>query len=363
MDASCRLRSGKRSCGGAAATGDRGPVNHRAPTLRDIAQLAGIAQITASRILNGNPSGTPIAEETRKRVERIASELGYQPHASARAMRQSRTQQVGVVVANDPQNPLTNLPAYEYILGINAGLEPLGLVVSLVRRSDVDGHPERIRAFEERMFDAFVVISHLTRSDTARLRASRARVVWLDTDQDDPTGCLRRDERAAGEQAAGLLIARGRKRVLWPQRHTDEQAHYSHHEREAGARAACAAAGVDFVPLRLGKDFAFADSEMARFRKAASDPASGLLLCDPQLTRWALYQLAMAGLVPGRDLGVASCDCDHTLDLLWSGLSRIRVHREELGRRAAAMVAAAIAGNALPPSELVQPTVIAGTTA
>ena len=340
------------------------PPSNRAPTLRDIARLAGIAPITASRILNGNPSGTPIAGETRLRVERIAGELGYQPDATARAMRQRRTQQVGVVVANDPDNPLTNLAAYEYILGLNAGLEPLGLVLSLVRRSDVDGlHPERIRAFEERMFDAFVVISHLSPADTARLRGGRAKVVWLDTNLDEPTGCLRRDEREAGRAAAGLLLARGRTRILWPQRHAYEQSHYSHHEREAGAREACAAAGTAFTPFQLGRDFALADADTSRFLRAVEDPAVGLLLSDPQLTRWALYRLTMDGLVPGRDVGLASCDSDHPINLLWPGLSRVAVQREALGRQAAAMVAAYIAGGPPPASATVRSTVVAGDTA
>ena len=344
------------------SAGTIAPTSH-APTLRDIARLAGIAPITASRILNGNPSNTPIAGETRQRVERIARELGYQPDATARAMRQRRTQQVGVVVANDPDNPLTNLAAYEYILGINAGLEPLGLVVSLVRRSDVEGHPERIRAFEERMFDAFIVISHLSSSDITRLRGGRSRVVWLDTNQDDAVGCLRRDEHAAGRSAAGLLIDHGRRRILWPQRHAYELSHYSHHGREAGARAACRDAGVEFVPFQLERDFVLAKADASRFLRVVADPAVGLLLSDPQLTRWALYRLALAGLVPGRDLGLASCDSDHPINLLWPGLSRVEVQREALGRQAAAMVASYITDGTAPPSVTVRSAFVTGETA
>ena len=336
---------------------------NRAPTLRDVARLAEIAPITASRILNGNPSGTPIAEETRKRVERIAGELGYKPHASARAMRQQRTRQIGVVLANDPDHPLTNLPAYEYILGLNAGLEPLGLILSLVRRTEVDGHLDRLRAFEEQMFDAFVVISHLGKADTTRLLAGRVPTVWLDTNHNGKTGCLRRDEVAAGRAGAELLIARGRKRVVWLQRQDAEQVHYSHFDREAGARAACHEADVTFSAHQLGPYFGIDEAASAELVRELANPEVGLLAGDPQLTRWALYRLARAGLVPGRDVGLATCDSDHAINGIWHGLSRVAVDRASLGRQAAEFVASALADGVMPASISIISQIIPGETA
>lgn len=332
----------------------------RAPTLRDIAREAGIAQITASRILNGNPSGTPIASSTRERVEQIARTLGYQPHAAARIMRQRHTAQVGVVVANDPSNPLTNLAAYEYILGINAGLDHLGIVVSLVRRREVEG--ERIRAFDERMFDALVVISHLSPADIERLRGSRSRVVWLDTNQDEAVGCLRRDEYAAGRAAAELLIARGRTQIWWLRRVLEERPHYSVAAREAGARDACAAAQVAFTPFPLAHDFA-SDAVVVERLLSTATAADGLLVGEPQVTRWVLYHLALRGLVPGRDVGLACCDGDYQLNLPCPGLSRVAVNREALGREAAAMVTQFIDQGTAPPSILVRSPVVTGETA
>ncbi|MFZ2427027.1 MAG: LacI family DNA-binding transcriptional regulator, partial [Propioniciclava sp.] len=44
------------------------------PTLKDVAQRAGVSHATASKALNGR---TEIAEETRALVARAASELGY----------------------------------------------------------------------------------------------------------------------------------------------------------------------------------------------------------------------------------------------------------------------------------------------
>ncbi len=50
------------------------------PTLKDVAQRAGVSHATASKALNGR---TEIAEETRALVARAASELGYLPRRAS----------------------------------------------------------------------------------------------------------------------------------------------------------------------------------------------------------------------------------------------------------------------------------------
>lgn len=68
----------------------------RRPTLAAVARLAGVSPSTASLAFNG--SG-PVAEETRQRILRAASELGYDgPDPRARSLRRGRSGIVGVVL-------------------------------------------------------------------------------------------------------------------------------------------------------------------------------------------------------------------------------------------------------------------------
>jgi DNA-binding LacI/PurR family transcriptional regulator len=332
------------------------------PTLRDVAERAGVSPITASRILNGSRTASPVAAATRKRVEAAAAKLGYRLDAVAQAMRHRRSGQIGVVVANVPGQLLTNLPAYEYILGLNAGLEPCGYVLSLVRLTDVDGgRPERVRALEERLLDGLIVLGHMPPAAVRQLRERKQRIIWLDSEVDEPTGCLRRDETAAGRDAAGLLLARGRKRLVWLQRPPEFRTHYSHVQREAGARAACAAAGAAFTTCDLDRGFACADPR--GFRAILADPAVGLLLPDPTLCRRMQAVLLGLGLVPGRDLGVAACDCDAPLNDLWPELSRVEVRRDAIGLQAAGMMQELLEQNRVPDSQVIRSPVVAGETA
>jgi DNA-binding LacI/PurR family transcriptional regulator len=55
----------------------------RSPTMADIARQAGVALSTVSYALSGKRS---VSDETLRRVQRAIKELGYQPHAPARAL-------------------------------------------------------------------------------------------------------------------------------------------------------------------------------------------------------------------------------------------------------------------------------------
>ncbi|MGP6172154.1 LacI family DNA-binding transcriptional regulator [Microbacterium sp. A204] len=59
----------------------------RKPTIRNVADAAGVSAATVSYVLN-ETRGQTITEQTRNRVLSAASELGYVPHSAARALRE-----------------------------------------------------------------------------------------------------------------------------------------------------------------------------------------------------------------------------------------------------------------------------------
>lgn len=65
----------------------------KAPTVEDVARVAGVSRQTVSNVLN-----TPgiVKPATRERVERAIAELGYRPHTAARALRTRRSSTIGI---------------------------------------------------------------------------------------------------------------------------------------------------------------------------------------------------------------------------------------------------------------------------
>ncbi len=66
-------------------------------TLADIARRAGVAQSTASAVVNGKAAKLQIAKTTRERVLRACRELNYRPSSSARALATGKTFSIGLV--------------------------------------------------------------------------------------------------------------------------------------------------------------------------------------------------------------------------------------------------------------------------
>ena len=71
------------------------------PTIKDVAKNAGVSYATVSRALNNHPE---INEETRKKIFKIASEMGYQPNAIAQGLVKKETKTIGLVIP-DITNP------------------------------------------------------------------------------------------------------------------------------------------------------------------------------------------------------------------------------------------------------------------
>src|SRR5512145_3060903 len=66
------------------------------PTIKEVASLAGVSTQTISRVINERPDVSP---ETRKRVQGVIKDLGYQPSALARSLISQRSHTLGVVTA------------------------------------------------------------------------------------------------------------------------------------------------------------------------------------------------------------------------------------------------------------------------
>ncbi len=58
------------------------------PTLKQIAELAGVSRSTASRVLNGRPGVNP---EVRERVLKVMAEYGFQPDPVAQSLAHRRS--------------------------------------------------------------------------------------------------------------------------------------------------------------------------------------------------------------------------------------------------------------------------------
>jgi DNA-binding LacI/PurR family transcriptional regulator len=81
---------------------ERGDRNGRRPTIRDVAERAGVSKSLVSLVMRDEPM---VREDKRRRVRQAADELGYRTNLAVRSLYSDRSKTIGVLVA-DLRNPL-----------------------------------------------------------------------------------------------------------------------------------------------------------------------------------------------------------------------------------------------------------------
>ncbi|CAG6395618.1 LacI family DNA-binding transcriptional regulator [Streptomyces cocklensis] len=124
----------------------------RAPTMADVAQVAGVSHQTVSRVLSHHPN---VRDTTRAEVQRAIEQLGYRRNSSARALVTRRTLTLGVVACN----PTLFGPA-STLFGLEEAARDEGYMVSAVtlRRYTAKALEEAIDHLSDWGVEGIVVI-------------------------------------------------------------------------------------------------------------------------------------------------------------------------------------------------------------
>ncbi len=176
------------------------------PTLRDVANKAGVSRSTASNVF-AHPE--IVRAEVRERVAEAALALGYLgPDPKAKLLRHGKVNAIGIVPPGEwgVSDSLRNPVYHQFLLGVAETCDELG--ASLVIIPDRNGNG----GVRTALVDGFIFgrIEHLHETEPARLR--RLPYVVMDVDAGPDVSSVRVDSRAGGYLAARHLIELGHRR-------------------------------------------------------------------------------------------------------------------------------------------------------
>ena len=193
----------------------------RPPTIRDVAERAGVSKSLVSLVLRG---AEHVSAGRRQAVIAAVEELGYRPNAAARSLSERRTRIIGVLL-NDMRNPWF----VELLDGLNQVLRESGLHVLLA-----DGRLNRrvgedlTRTFTDLRADGLVVVG--TQPDPDGLRATAERIPTVVAGTREPVlphaDLVANDDERGAQLATEHLIGLGHRRI----------AHIAGHGAVAGLR-------------------------------------------------------------------------------------------------------------------------------
>jgi LacI family gluconate utilization system Gnt-I transcriptional repressor len=331
--------------------------DHRPLTLRDVSEASGVSEMTVSRVLRNRGD---VSEATRERVLLAAKRLGYVPNKIAGALASQRVNLVAVIIPS-----LSNMVFPEVLAGISRVLETTELqpVVGVT-----DYLPEKEEKVLYEMLSwrpSGVIIAGLEHSEAARamLKASGIPVAEImDTDGEPVDANVGISHRRAGREMGEAILAAGYRRIgfLGTKMPLDHRAR----KRFEGLTQALAKGGVEVADQEFysGGSALVKGREMTAAMLERRPDLDFLYYSNDMIGAGGLLYLLEKGYdIPGQ-IGLAGFNGVDLLQGLPRRLATMDACREEIGQRAAEIIAAKVRGEDVDGLVVLRPTISAGDT-
>jgi LacI family gluconate utilization system Gnt-I transcriptional repressor len=313
------------------------------PTLNEVARLAAVSPITASRALRGV---TTVAPELVEKVRAAAQSLGYVANPAARALASSQSQTVVVLVPS-----LSNQLFIETLEAIQNVLRTRGLEVVI---GNYHYSPEE----EESLLRNYLanrprglLLTGFDHTPALRqlLGASGVPCVhMMELDTVRGAYCVGFSQEQAGAEAARHLLGRGRKRLAYMAAQLDPRVI----QRGEGFRRVLQEEGVYDPQLQvmspLPSSIGLGSELFIQLMKQHPD-VDGVFFCNDDLAQGAALEALRYGIaIPEQVSLIGFNDLPGSAHMV-PRLTSIRTPREEVGQRAAQLLLGLIDGVAQQP--------------
>jgi len=220
--------------------------------LADVAAMAGVSLVTASKAISNNTSNkTRVSAETKARILKIARQLGYRPNVAAKMLAGKSAKAIGVLLdLNSPAEHFVRVSMMQK----EAELHGYCLVIGECR-PELGNIANFIGDFVARGVDGFITMAHvhphIGREVVELFKSSSKPTVYYDMPpafNSPDLACILIDFASGVEKAVRHLHASGRRRIslLMPWFHVENGLYHFTTERERGFEKAMNSFGLSF---------------------------------------------------------------------------------------------------------------------
>lgn len=302
-------------------------MSKQAPTLAQVAKIAGVSQMTASRALNDKPG---VSQETREQVLKIAADIGYIVNRSAQKLSGSRNGIIGIMTP-----VLDNHYVGELVVGVGRAARAQGYETLVYTLFDEDRHSHRsVLGLIKQFTDGVVAILPRESSYFNALAAAGVPVVAIDQRCSlDGFPSISVDSYGGAVRAVEHLAQLGHTRIGFV---AGDESIEGVRDRRRGYLDALARLGLPSDPSLI------AQGDLSQMR--AFDAANSLLaLPEPPTAIFAVNDLSAFGVIAAarerglkvpRDVSVVGFDDIPMASQVHPPLTTIRQPFAQMGRAA-----------------------------
>lgn len=334
------------------------PVKRGAPTLEEVAALAGVSRATVSRVVNEHPTVRPEAAE---RVRIAIEKLGYVPNRAARSLASNRTGAIALVMPETAARVFGDPFFPSIIQGVSSGLDATDYTLTMLIASEANAAKTR-RFLLGGNVDGVIIVSHHLGDRTYRTLGLEIPVVFGGLPLGDLHGAsvVDVDNLQGGRMAVDHLIERGCRSIAIINGPQDMRAGV---DRRLGWQDALLAASLPPGPEASG-DFTTASGVTATEALLDSKIAfDGLFVANDLMAMGALQVLRERGLSVPEDVAVVGFDDSFFSSTIDPPLTTIRQPMVAMGEALAHKLVTRIEGHPVDEMTLLQAELIVRASA
>jgi DNA-binding LacI/PurR family transcriptional regulator len=305
-----------------------------APTLEDVARVAGVSRATVSRVVNGKRR---VAPEIQDVVRQAIATVGYVPNLAARSLVTRRTGAVIVVVSGAEAEAADGGVSVDFadpffgrvVGGMLRALRPRDVdPILMLAETDADRARVMSALTNGNADGALLVSTHAEDPLPAQLVAAGMPAVrFARPTHPLPMSYVDVANREGARLAAEHLVERGRRRIVAISGPLDVPAA---RDRLAGFQDELARHGHAWVPADSG-NFTFASGVAAMTRLLDQDPSiDGVFASNDLMALGAIEALHARGRAVPHDVSVVGFDDSSLGALSRPGLTSVRQPIEEM---------------------------------
>lgn len=300
------------------------------PTIRDVAEVAGVSQGTASRVINQ----LPVKPVLKARVDDAIAKLGYTPNALAQSMRLRSTRTIGILIRD------FSVPGFaSFVKMAQSILSDAGYVLMLAGSED---RPER----EREILNAFIgrvdglILSTGSASNSLLENAGTnlsLPMIMLDREPSEHQDAIQIAHREGVHRALTYLFELGHRRVALI---TGDSNVRPARERILGYREAHVEHGIEIDKALIrtrnfSKEYAFTETSALL---ASKDRPTAIIVGGVAMLQGALRAIKTCNLRIPEDISLIGGTDPELAELVEPAVTVIQVDYHAIGAEAAQLM-------------------------
>jgi DNA-binding LacI/PurR family transcriptional regulator len=323
---------------------------NKAPTMREVAAVAGVSLSTVSLVVNGKPGVSP---ERRERVQEVIKELNFIEKGRQRLVGGAKI--IGLLMESLSEASRSDGFYLRIVSGIEETAYKLGHNVLLhVYRPEIDPLTS-IRELMGRDVDGLIIANDgdITSSVIQNLAEAGIPMVMIENFQYYPIHAVTADNFTAGREMTEYLISLGHRRIgalCGPEKYS------SLRDRLRGYRTALVENGLpldpNFQPVPVPGNPRKGYMQMKKLMTLPEPPTAVFAVSD-RAAFGAMEAIKDAGLACPDDISVVGVDDVRDSAFSTPPLTTFKVPKYDLGKSAVAILHNLMLDKSMPPARTV----------